>query len=89
MLSGCLHLSGGERQRVADERLSASGGVLFDEPLSNLDAKLRLEMRRDQGPPRAYGATTIYVRDVAEALTLGRIAVPDRGRLQQVGTPGI
>jgi multiple sugar transport system ATP-binding protein len=85
-------LSGGERQRVALGRamVRQPAVFLFDEPLSNLDAKLRLETRRELKQLHArLNATMIYVtHDQIEALTLGqRIAVLDQGRLQQVGTP--
>jgi multiple sugar transport system ATP-binding protein len=63
---------------------------LMDEPLSNLDAKLRVQMRADIGAlQHDLGTTTVYVtHDQAEAMTLGhRVAVLDHGRLQQVGTP--
>ena len=85
-------LSGGERQRVALGRamVRQPAVFLFDEPLSNLDAKLRVETRREL--KQLHGrlqATMIYVtHDQVEALTLGqRIAVLDRGILQQVGSP--
>jgi ABC-type sugar transport system ATPase subunit len=85
-------LSGGERQRVALGRamVRQPAVFLFDEPLSNLDAKLRVETRREL--KQLHGrlqATMIYVtHDQVEALTLGqRIAVLDRGTLQQVGSP--
>jgi multiple sugar transport system ATP-binding protein len=85
-------LSGGERQRVALARAVVRQPVVFllDEPLSNLDAKLRNsardELKRFQ---RELGTTTIYVtHDQAEAMGLGdRIAVLNRGRVAQVGTP--
>ncbi|RCS41301.1 ATP-binding cassette domain-containing protein [Bremerella cremea] len=86
-------LSGGERQRVALGRaiVREPAAFLFDEPLSNLDAKLRVEMRRElKELHRRLGATMIYVtHDQVEAMTLGdRIAVMDKGVLQQVGPPG-
>ncbi len=85
-------LSGGERQRVALGRaiVREPSAFLFDEPLSNLDAKLRVEMRRElKELHRRLGATMIYVtHDQVEAMTLGdRIAVMDQGILQQVGPP--
>jgi len=85
-------LSGGERQRVALGRaiVREPAVFLFDEPLSNLDAKLRVEMRKElKQLHQRLAATMIYVtHDQVEALTLGqRIAVMRRGRLQQVGTP--
>jgi len=85
-------LSGGQRQRVAMGRALIREPVAFllDEPLSNLDAKLRTELRA--GLKRLHarlGTTMVYVtHDQIEAMTLGdRIAVMNRGRLQQVGTP--
>lgn len=85
-------LSGGERQRVALGRamVRKPAAFLFDEPLSNLDARLRLEMRRElKELHRRLSATMIYVtHDQVEALTLGdRIAVMNKGVLQQVGAP--
>ncbi|MFB4319003.1 ABC transporter ATP-binding protein [Actinomadura sp. 21ATH] len=85
-------LSGGERQRVALARALVRDPAVFllDEPLSNLDAKMRAsardELRRFQ---ERIGTTTIYVtHDQAEAMGLGdRIAVLERGRVRQVGTP--
>ena len=85
-------LSGGERQRVALGRAMVRdpGVFLFDEPLSNLDAELRLRTRDEIAAlHRRLGTTMIFVtHDQVEALSLGqRVAVMDRGRLQQVGTP--
>ncbi len=85
-------LSGGERQRVALARALVREPQVFllDEPLSNLDAKLRASAREDLKEfQRRGGITTIYVtHDQVEAMGLGdRIAVLDKGRLQQVGTP--
>jgi multiple sugar transport system ATP-binding protein len=85
-------LSGGQRQRVAMGRAIVRQPQVFlmDEPLSNLDAKLRVAMRGELSRlHQRYGTTTIYVtHDQVEAMTLGnRIAVLDRGRLQQVGAP--
>jgi multiple sugar transport system ATP-binding protein len=85
-------LSGGQRQRVAMGRAIVRRPRVFlmDEPLSNLDAKLRVAMRGELTRlHRRYGVTTLYVtHDQIEAMTLGdRIAVLDHGRLQQVGTP--
>lgn len=85
-------LSGGERQRVALGRaiVRQPAAFLFDEPLSNLDARLRVQMRRElKMLSRQLAATVIYVtHDQAEALTLGdRIAVLERGKIQQLGTP--
>ncbi len=85
-------LSGGQRQRVALGRaiVRAPRAFLFDEPLSNLDAQLRSELRRELlGLHRALGATMVYVtHDQVEAMTMGqRIAVLHEGRLRQLGTP--
>jgi multiple sugar transport system ATP-binding protein len=85
-------LSGGQRQRVALARalVRRPKVFLFDEPLSNLDAKLRAETRAElKRLHRRLGVTTIYVtHDQEEAMTLGdRIAVLRAGRLQQCGTP--
>jgi multiple sugar transport system ATP-binding protein len=85
-------LSGGERQRVAMGRaiIRLPSVFLMDEPLSNLDAKLRVQMRADVAAlQHDLGITTVYVtHDQAEAMTLGhRVAVLDYGKLQQVGTP--
>jgi multiple sugar transport system ATP-binding protein len=85
-------LSGGERQRVAMGRaiVRAPSVFLMDEPLSNLDAKLRVQMRADVAAlQHDLGITTVYVtHDQAEAMTLGhRVAVLEQGKLQQVGTP--
>jgi multiple sugar transport system ATP-binding protein len=85
-------LSGGQRQRVAMGRALARKPqlFLFDEPLSNLDAKLRVEMRAEiKRLHQASGITSVYVtHDQVEALTLGsRIAVMKGGVLQQLGTP--
>ena len=85
-------LSGGERQRVALGRAMVRQPqvFLFDEPLSNLDAPLRSELRGElQAQHAALGATMVYVtQDQREAMTLGqRIALLQQGRLRQVGTP--
>ena len=85
-------LSGGQRQRVALGRAMVRdpGVFLFDEPLSNLDAELRLRTRDEIAAlHRRLGTTMLFVtHDQVEALSLGeRVAVMDRGRLQQVGTP--
>jgi multiple sugar transport system ATP-binding protein len=85
-------LSGGQRQRVAMGRaiVRLPSVFLMDEPLSNLDAKLRVQMRADIAALQAdFGVTTVYVtHDQAEAMTLGhRVAVLKDGRLQQVGPP--
>jgi multiple sugar transport system ATP-binding protein len=85
-------LSGGERQRVAMGRAIARhpSAFLMDEPLSNLDAKLRNHLRAEMARlVRELGVTTVYVtHDQAEAMSLGdRVAVLRGGVLQQVGTP--
>ncbi len=96
-LSDTLHkkprtLSGGQRQRVAMGRAIVRNpqAFLMDEPLSNLDAKLRVEMRAEISRiQRDLGVTTIYVtHDQTEALTMGdRVAVMRNGVLQQVAVP--
>ena len=85
-------LSGGQRQRVALGRaiVREPSVFLMDEPLSNLDAKLRVETRANIARlHQRLGTTTVYVtHDQVEAMTMGtRIAVMDKGLLQQVGTP--
>jgi multiple sugar transport system ATP-binding protein len=85
-------LSGGQRQRVAIGRALARDPrlYLFDEPLSNLDAQLRLDMRTEiKKLHQRLGATIVYVtHDQIEAMTLAtRIAVMNAGVLQQLGTP--
>jgi len=85
-------LSGGQRQRVAMARALVRDPVAFlmDEPLSNLDAKLRVQMRAEIAAlQRRTGTTTVYVtHDQVEAMTMGdRVAVFKDGRLQQVDTP--
>ena len=85
-------LSGGQRQRVALGRAIVREPMvfLFDEPLSNLDAKLRLETRAELARlHRRLAATMVYVtHDQEEALTLGtRVAVMNEGRVEQVGPP--
>jgi len=85
-------LSGGQRQRVAMGRaiIRNPSAFLMDEPLSNLDAQLRVQMRSDIASLQAQlGVTTLYVtHDQAEAMTLGRrVAVLKDGRLQQCDTP--
>ncbi len=85
-------LSGGQRQRVALGRaiVREPKAFLMDEPLSNLDAKLRVETRAEiLKLQKRLGTTTIYVtHDQVEAMTMGdRIAVMNEGVLQQVGTP--
>jgi len=85
-------LSGGQRQRVAMGRaiVRQADAFLFDEPLSNLDAKLRGQMRTEiLRMQRRLGTTTVYVtHDQTEAMTLGdRVAVLRKGELQQVASP--
>ncbi|MEL7157904.1 MAG: sn-glycerol-3-phosphate ABC transporter ATP-binding protein UgpC [Actinomycetota bacterium] len=85
-------LSGGQRQRVAMGRaiVRQPKAFLMDEPLSNLDAKLRVQMRAEIASlQRSLGVTTLYVtHDQVEAMTMGdRVAVLKRGLLQQVDTP--
>jgi multiple sugar transport system ATP-binding protein len=86
------NLSGGQRQRVAMGRaiVREAQAFLFDEPLSNLDAKLRGQMRTEIARmQRRLGTTTVYVtHDQTEAMTLGdRVAVLRKGELQQVASP--
>ncbi|MBV8604908.1 MAG: ABC transporter ATP-binding protein [Pelomonas sp.] len=86
-------LSGGQRQRVAIGRalVREAGVFLFDEPLSNLDAKLRGELRRElKLLHKQLGSTMIYVtHDQVEAMTLAtRVVVMRNGAIQQVGAPG-
>ena len=86
------NLSGGQRQRVAMGRAIVRDpkAFLMDEPLSNLDAKLRVQMRTEVARLQAeLGTTTVYVtHDQTEAMTLGdRVAVMRAGLLQQVGSP--
>jgi len=85
-------LSGGQRQRVAMGRaiVREPAAFLFDEPLSNLDAKLRGQMRIEiKRLQRALGTTSVYVtHDQMEAMTLAdRLVVVNAGRIEQVGTP--
>src|SRR6188508_809560 len=85
-------LSGGQRQRVAMGRaiVRDPSAFLMDEPLSNLDAKLRVQMRAEVSRiQHRLGTTTVYVtHDQTEAMTLGdRVAVMRAGMLQQVGSP--
>ncbi|MCW6509781.1 ABC transporter ATP-binding protein [Lichenifustis flavocetrariae] len=85
-------LSGGQRQRVAMARalVRSPQAFLMDEPLSNLDARLRGQMREEiVALQRRTGTTTVYVtHDQVEAMTMGsRVAILDRGVLQQVGPP--
>jgi multiple sugar transport system ATP-binding protein len=88
------HLSGGQRQRVAMGRAIVRDpkAFLMDEPLSNLDAKLRVQMRAEVSRLQdRLGTTTVYVtHDQTEAMTLGdRVAVMRAGVLQQVDTPKV
>jgi iron(III) transport system ATP-binding protein len=85
-------ISGGQQQRVAIARMIAPrpGILLFDEPLSNLDAKLRVEMRTELlRVHRATGATSVYVtHDQVEAMTMAsHVAVLNQGKLEQFGSP--
>jgi len=87
-------LSGGQRQRVAMGRaiVRQPQAFLMDEPLSNLDAKLRVQLRAEiHQLQRNLGVTTIYVtHDQVEAMTMGdRVAVMNAGHLQQVDTPQV
>jgi multiple sugar transport system ATP-binding protein len=87
-------LSGGERQRVALGRAIVREPQVFlmDEPLSNIDAKLRVEMRAEIIKlQRRLGVTTFYVtHDQVEALSMGdRIVVMSKGKVQQIGTPKV
>src|SRR3712207_2899112 len=86
------NLSGGQRQRVAMGRaiVRSPKAFLMDEPLSNLDAKLRVQMRTEVSRiQQRLGTTTVYVtHDQTEAMTLGdRVAVMRAGIIQQVGSP--
>ncbi|GAB5902731.1 ABC transporter ATP-binding protein [Mycobacteroides chelonae] len=86
------NLSGGQRQRVAMGRaiVRSPKAFLMDEPLSNLDAKLRVQMRTEIGRlQKRLGTTTVYVtHDQTEAMTLGdRVVVLRAGKVQQVGAP--
>lgn len=85
-------LSGGQQQRVAIARALVTGPAIIcmDEPLSNLDAKLRVQLRNElKNMQKEFGITTIYVtHDQEEALTLSdRIAVFNKGVIEQIGTP--
>ena len=85
-------LSGGQQQRVAIARALVTGPsiICMDEPLSNLDAKLRVQLRNElKKMQQEFGITTIYVtHDQEEALTLSdRIAVFNNGYIEQIGTP--
>jgi multiple sugar transport system ATP-binding protein len=86
------NLSGGQRQRVAMGRaiVRSPSAFLMDEPLSNLDAKLRVQMRTQVARiQKSLGTTTLYVtHDQTEAMTLGdRVVVMRGGKIQQVGAP--
>ena len=85
-------LSGGQQQRIAIARalVTSPAIICLDEPLSNLDAKLRVQLRNElKDLQRKFGITTIYVtHDQEEALTLSdRIAVFNKGVIEQIGTP--
>ena len=85
-------LSGGQRQRVAMGRAIVRNPkvFLFDEPLSNLDAKLRVQMRIEiKKVHQKVRTTTVYVtHDQVEAMTLAdRVVVMNKGRIEQIGTP--
>ena len=85
-------LSGGQQQRVAIARALVTGPAIIcmDEPLSNLDAKLRVQLRNElKKMQKEFGITTIYVtHDQEEALTLSdRIAVFNKGYIEQIGSP--
>lgn len=85
-------LSGGQRQRVAMGRaiVRDPAAFLFDEPLSNLDAKLRVQMRLEiRKLQRRLGTTSLYVtHDQVEAMTMAdRLVVMNAGRIEQIGTP--
>jgi ABC-type Fe3+/spermidine/putrescine transport system ATPase subunit len=87
-----LHLSGGQQQRVALARalVVEPDVLLLDEPLSNLDAKLRVRVRTElKEIQQSLGKTTIFVtHDQEEALSISdRVAIMDAGRIRQVGTP--
>ena len=86
------HCSGGESQRVALARTIVTNPAVFlmDEPLSSLDAKLRVDMRTElKSLHKRLGATFVYVtHDQAEAMTMAdRIVVMSKGRIEQIGTP--
>ncbi|MBQ8621963.1 MAG: ABC transporter ATP-binding protein [Oscillospiraceae bacterium] len=85
-------LSGGQQQRVAIARALVTSPeiICLDEPLSNLDAKLRIQLRNElKDLQKRFGITSVYVtHDQEEALTLSdRIAVFNKGRIEQIGTP--
>ena len=92
LMKAVSQLSGGQQQRVAIARALVTGPAIIcmDEPLSNLDAKLRVQLRNElKKMQKEFGITTIYVtHDQEEALTLSdRIAVFNKGVIEQTGTP--
>ena len=92
LMKAVSQLSGGQQQRVAIARALVTGPAIIcmDEPLSNLDAKLRVQLRNElKQMQKDFGITTIYVtHDQEEALTLSaRIAVFNKGYIEQIGTP--
>ena len=92
LMKAVSQLSGGQQQRVAIARALVTGPAIIcmDEPLSNLDAKLRVQLRNElKQMQKEFGITTIYVtHDQEEALTLSdRIAVFNKGYIEQIGTP--
>ena len=92
LMKAVSQLSGGQQQRVAIARALVTGPAIIcmDEPLSNLDAKLRVQLRNElKKMQKEVGITTIYVtHDQEEALTLSdRIAVFNKGVIEQIGTP--
>ena len=92
LMKAVSQLSGGQQQRVAIARALVTGPAIIcmDEPLSNLDAKLRVQLRNElKKMQKDFGITTIYVtHDQEEALTLSdRIAVFNKGVIEQIGTP--
>ena len=92
LMKAVSQLSGGQQQRVAIARALVTGPAIIcmDEPLSNLDAKLRVQLRNElKKMQKEFGITTIYVtHDQEEALTLSdRIAIFNKGVIEQVGTP--
>ena len=92
LMKAVSQLSGGQQQRVAIARALVTGPAIIcmDEPLSNLDAKLRVQLRNElKKMQKEFGITTIYVtHDQEEALTLSdRIAVFNKGMIEQIGTP--
>ena len=92
LMKAVSQLSGGQQQRVAIARalVTEPAIICMDEPLSNLDAKLRVQLRNElKQMQKEFGITTIYVtHDQEEALTLSdRIAVFNKGYIEQIGTP--